>query len=213
MLGNITLNISFVLHLILYFPQVLHNRKSKHIQYLSINMHLNLFLSYFLDIFYGFGVRMPWQYKVVSIVGFSLLIIQYIQLIFHLNNNGKQNIARVHMLVLAACTYCVYYFFKYKHASITMEHVLLAGYISKVSYIISVIPQIIKNWQVKNSDGVNVYFILFSITITSFDTITAWTLDWAWPNKLTSPIMVCMFITMLPFKKGKIYLQNLQFQR
>lgn len=205
MLGILTLNIAFVLHLILYIPQVLHNRESEHIQYLSVKMHLNLFLCYFLDIFYGFGNNMQWQYRTVSIVGFSLLMIQYMQIIYYLSTHGKQKVARIHILFLASTIYCVYYFFKYLHASIALEQVLIAGYISKILFIISTIPQMIKNWQVKSTKGVNTHFILFNITIASLDTVTAWTLDWAWPNKLTSPIMICMFSTMLPLKKTRIY--------
>lgn len=203
MIGLFSLNISFVLHLILYLPQVLHNRRDAHIQYLSINMHLILFFCYFLDIFYGFASNMQWQYRTVSIVGFSLLVIQYTQIIYYLITNGNKHLSRIHTLILASSICCVYYFFANLNGIISVTETLLAGYISKGLFIISTIPQIIKNWRVKNKSAISIYFILLSITIACLDTITAWTLNWGWPNKLTSPIMIFMLAMMLPFPFSK----------
>ena len=190
MLGLFSLNISFLLHLILYIPQVLHNRRAEHIKHLSINMHLILFFCYFLDIFYGVASKMQWQYRTVSIVGFTLLIIQYTQIIYYLTVNGNIHNRRIHTVILASCIYCVYHFFVNLNSTISISTTLIAGYISKILFIISVLPQIIKNWQVQNKSAISIYFIMLNITIACLDTITAWTLNWEWPNKLTSPIMI-----------------------
>lgn len=203
MIGLFSLNISFLLHLILYLPQVLHNRSTSHIKYLSVNMHLILFFCYFLDIFYGFASNMQWQYRTVSIVGFSLLIVQYTQIIQYLITKGNKHTSRVHILILATTLFCVYHFFANLKGNISTSEALIAGYISKILFIISTIPQIIKNWQVKNKSAISIYFILLSITIACLDTITAWTLNWGWPNKLTSPIMIFMLALMLPIPLAK----------
>jgi len=83
MIGAISLNISFVLYLLVYLPQVFHNRKPNHIPSLSLGMHFILYTSYCLDLFYGFSRDLQWQYKTVSVVSLTLLIIQHLQITYH----------------------------------------------------------------------------------------------------------------------------------
>jgi uncharacterized protein with PQ loop repeat len=205
MIGILTLNTSFTLHLLVYLPQVFHNRNIHNIKDLSFNMHLILFFCYFFDIFYGFSSQMQWQYKTVSIVGFSLLIIQYLQLIHFWENKNKQLTAKIHILILSASIWTVWYFFKNIDAHISDETTLYVGCISKILFIISTLPQIIKNWRLKNSSAISIHFILLSITIAILDTITAWKLNWGWPNKATSPIIVVMMIMLLLSRKTTLF--------
>ena len=200
MLGMISLNISFILHILLYIPQVLHNRNFQNIQNLSINMHLILFSCYFLDIFYGFGSSLQWQYCTVAVVGFSLLVIQYLQICYFLKTRDKQLISAVHFGIMLVSVFYVGKFFIIYQAQSPEWLTLTSGYISKVLFIISALPQLIKNWRVENSNALSTHFVLFCIGIACLDTISAWCLDWGWPNKLTYPIMVIMFSLLLPIK-------------
>lgn len=207
MIGLLSLNLSFVLHLFIYLPQVLHNRSSQNIKNLSINMHLILFFCYFLDIFYGFSSKMQWQYKTVSIVGFSLLIIQYLQIISFLNYKKSSNMATLHTVILAISIYFVIYFFMNDELVLSETEILYAGFISKILFIISALPQIIKNYKLESSSAISIYFIYLSITIATLDTISAWYLNWGWPNKITSPIVIFMMMLLLPYKK---YIRSLK---
>ena len=79
-IGAISLNLSFYIYLIVYIPQVLHNKNIAHIKELSVWLHGLLFISCYADLIYGFSSGLPWQYKVVSIVCTVLVSIQHIQL-------------------------------------------------------------------------------------------------------------------------------------
>ena len=81
MLGQISLNLSFLMYMFLYLPQLIHNQKQTNLAELSKWMHLTLYLGYSLDLVYGFGNNLPWQYRTVSAIGWVLLTIQHFQLI------------------------------------------------------------------------------------------------------------------------------------
>jgi hypothetical protein len=75
LIGSISLNISFILYLILYPSQIIHNQKS-----LNLSLHLLLYSLYLFDLCYSFSNQLPWQYKTVSIIGLLLVSIQQTQL-------------------------------------------------------------------------------------------------------------------------------------
>src|SRR3990167_2545698 len=79
-IGQISLNISLVLYLTNYIPQLFHNHKGVHLSGLSIYFHTILFFSCFMDLFYGFGMHLPWQYKTVSISWLCYLYFQHRQI-------------------------------------------------------------------------------------------------------------------------------------
>lgn len=89
-----SLNLSFVLYLCVYLPQIIHNRKPYHLSNLSIGMHCILYASYCLDLIYGFSSDLQWQYKTVSVVGLTLLSIQHLQITYHQLRQKKGNAPR-----------------------------------------------------------------------------------------------------------------------
>ncbi|MDF1757992.1 MAG: hypothetical protein P1U74_06805 [Legionellaceae bacterium] len=55
------------------------------------------------------------------------------------------------------------------------------------------------------STAISKHFIISSMIIVSLNTITAWKLNWGWPNKVTSPIVVLMMSVLIisSFMKSK----------
>src|SRR3990167_9795020 len=78
--GYITLNLSFILYLIFFVPQLFHNARHSRIQQLSLGMHYVFCTAYLMDLAYGFGRDMQWQYKTVTIVGLASLTVQHFQI-------------------------------------------------------------------------------------------------------------------------------------
>lgn len=200
-LGNVSLNLSSFLYLILLIPQVIHNRKGKNISGLSLWLHFLLFTSYSLDLVYGIADDMPLQYRVVSVVGLILVITQHFQLLkFHIKQRYYLLI-KVGFLFLVTHVFLSYYFFS-KLFSIGLTHntILMLGVIARGCEIVYCIPQIFKNRAAQAANAVSLYFICLNIMLAVLDTIAAWCLDWELPNKVVGPInMMIMFIIIFQY--------------
>jgi len=208
-IGTISLNISFVFYLLVYLPQIVHNRKFSHISNLSMGMHLILYTSYCLDLFYGFSSDLQWQYKTVSIVSLTLLVIQYIQLICHYKAQKKWWLFNINLLFILTTAASIVYFFIVNTANFSGQTIQTLGYMSRAGFLIYTLPQIMKNWALKSAHAISIKFIHLSLILSMLDMTSAWCLDWGWPNKLGSPLtMSLMLIMLLQMKK---YNSPLQF--
>ena len=98
LIGNIALNISFAIYLVLYLPQVIYNFRRRSTAGLSFLMHIILIIGYIADMMYGFGRHMQLQYRLVSIIGLVCLSVQHIQIgyyeKFSANFNSTPNCRR-----------------------------------------------------------------------------------------------------------------------
>ena len=135
-IGNITLNISFVLYLIVYIPQIIHNQKVANIAQLSFGLHFLLFSSYSFDLLYGFSSQLPWQYKTVSTVGLLLVTVQHIQLMKFFVN--KQLLLRVTLSIFLIILNCIaiYYFFVIKHSVLNYDSTFFVGAAARICGLI-----------------------------------------------------------------------------
>lgn len=196
-MGMTSLNISFVLYLVVYLPQIFHNRNTHYLAGLSLNMHYILCLSYCLDLFYGFSNHLQWQYKMVSVVSLSVLSFQHLQIThyFWLQKKKIPLYCNLLLLLVAACS--IVYFFIIQKASLTSSATQIIGYLSRTGFLMYTIPQIIKNRAIKSADSLSLKFIYLSMSLSLLDMISAWCLDWGWPNKLAAPIMVCLMLILL----------------
>ena len=79
-IGNIALNISLFFYLTHYLPQLYRNATEGKMKGLSLGFHHLLLASYLFDLIYGFGMKMPWQYKMVTLIGLACMLIQHWQL-------------------------------------------------------------------------------------------------------------------------------------
>ncbi len=197
-LGNVSLNLSSFLYLILLIPQLIHNRKGKNIAGLSILLHFLLYTSYSSDLVYGIADGMPLQYRVVSVVGLILVMTQHIQLLkFHIKQRFYLLI-KLGFLIIFAHVFLSYYFFsKLAHGGLSHGIILMLGIVARGCEIIYCIPQIVKNWSAKSASAVSLHFICLNILLAILDTMAAWCLDWELPNKLVGPISIVIMFVIL----------------
>lgn len=180
--GQISLNLSFFTYMFLYLPQVIHNQKRTSLEGLSKRMHLILYLAYFLDLLYGFGKELPWQYRAVSATGWLLLTIQHLQLIHHFKNTLQMTYRRVfYSIMLSICAILIWGISQKPFANLSLNFI---GYISQIGFSLAFIPQIMKSKQLQSAAAMNHTYILLSVFLAILDAISAWQLGWGWPNQL-----------------------------
>lgn len=195
LIGNICLNCAFILYLFVYLPQIIHNRDTNHIANLSLKMHFTFYIAYILDLFYGFSSLLPWQYRMVSIIGVGLLTVQHIQLTRFFWSKDKQT--GFNILFLLSMIASIIYFFIVQQAVYSEHTTLVIGYVSRVGFLFYTVPQILKNKRLQSTSAISTSFVYINLTLAILDLIAAWCLDWGWPNKLGAPITVCLMFTML----------------
>lgn len=204
-LGKITLNISFILYLVLYLPQLWRNIKYKHIKDLSFGFHALLFIAATADLYYGFGRIEQWQYRAVSIVMFACLLTQHIQLFFY---QEKLKLIILSVIIIFMLTGLLYVI----HSGTTHTQLYLAmGWIERTGYWLYLLPQIIKNRSqfilkknsfdtpLKNdaSRAISPVFVSIGLLTAILDSVSAWSLSWASPSLYGAPIAVLLHIWIL----------------
>ena len=191
LIGNIALNISFLVYLVLYLPQVIHNLRRGSTQGLSFIMHTILVVGYLADLMYGFGRDMQWQYRIVDIAGLICLTIQHVQIGYYEKLN--KHYISVTVILLGFLGYVLY---AMTHALPTYiyDH---AGVIAWGTGVVYTLPQMWKNYRFASVMGVSTLFVIFDILCSSCDTISAWCLDWDYPSKFGSPMECVLGIFLL----------------
>ena len=195
LIGNVCLNIAFVLYILVYLPQIIHNHQSNHIANLSLKMHFIFYIAYLLDLFYGFSCHLQWQYRMVSVIGVTLLTVQHLQITHHYWTDSQQKWFNLLFLLFAGIS--VLYFYTMAHGVYSDKTTLLIGYISRLGFLMYTLPQITKNRRLQSTVAISISFIYLNLTLSVLDLIAAWCLNWGWPNKLGSPFMVCLMVIML----------------
>lgn len=190
-IGNIALNISFLVYLVLYLPQVIHNLRRGSTHGLSFMMHTILVVGYLTDLMYGVGRDMQWQYRIVDIAGLICLGIQHVQIGYYEKIN-KQYIG-VTVLLLSLLMYVLYGITHALPVAI-YDH---AGVIAWGTGVVYTLPQMWKNYRFASVMGVSTLFVLFDILCSSCDTISAWCLNWDYPSKFGSPMECLLGIFLL----------------
>jgi uncharacterized protein with PQ loop repeat len=202
-IGNISLNVSFILYLIVYIPQIIHNRKTVHLAHLSLGLHSCLFLSYTFDLIYGFASHLPWQYKTVSVVGLLMILIQHTQLMRLFIQNQRRSLIKLGILFLVLNSLAIGYFFIINGGALTPQNTLILGVLARIYGLLYSLPQIIKNHISKTTNAISRHFIYLNLTLTLLDSISAWSLNWGWPNKLAAPVSAVLMLTLLFQSKSK----------
>ncbi len=194
LIGAISLNLSFILYLLVYLPQILHNRASQNLANLSIGMHVILLSSYCLDLIYGFSNHLQWQYITVSVVSLTLLIIQHGQLSLYFLSQKKWQPLNFNLFFIVFACAAVTYFFTIKQATLTVQTTQTIGYLSRAGFLIFTLPQIIKNKTLSSANAICNQYIHLSMILCLLDMTSAWCLDWGWPNKLGSPLTMSLLL-------------------
>ena len=196
MLGHASLNISFLLYLVVYIPQVLHNRRLTNIAQLSLVMHFLLYTSYFFDLLYGMASHFQWQYQTVSVVGLSLIILQHFQLTHYFRVTKRFFLMATNLIILTLTLLGLYYFFVSCQRTLNPQTILVIGSIARFCSLTYCLPQLLKNRFLKSAHAISIRFIYLNLTLAILDTISSWCLDWGWPNKLASPLTVFIMVMM-----------------
>lgn len=198
-LGTLSLNLSFYLYLCGYLPQVLHNYRHKHLRALSLGLHFSLYLAYSLDLLYGFLQHLPWQYKTVSFVGYTLLTAQHVQLmsVFWQDRRFYPWCGLFCFLIITLGTlviYCVHF------PTYTSSSIARIGYISRGLFFVYLIPQLLKHKT--HLQAISLTYLRLSLVLAILDGLSAWCLDWGWANRLAPPVTISLLCCMI--RRSKI---------
>lgn len=191
-LGYFTLRISCIVYLLFLIPQIILNIQRKSVQGLSFTMHSILLIAYICDLGYGIGKQMQLEYIAVSIIGCICLIIQHCQ--FYILSEILPKYYKLITTITCILGLIVISTVIWK-ASIIVYTVL--GFISMIGWLTYTIPQIIKNTNLNNTQALSIMFILFGLTASCCDSISAYILDWGLPNKIGSPVSLCLKLILL----------------
>ena len=191
LLGSVTLNVSLCLYCIVYWPQLMHNKKSSNLLQLNLRLHALLYLSYALDLFYGFAMNLSWQYRFVSVLSMSYVLLQHVQLIgLYWRINRKLVLGKC--LVLVAHLWIIFLFFVTMQMHLSSTLAFWISLVSRMCGLIYGIPQILQQKKLLLAQAINPMFINVSLCLSVLDTTSAWCLNWGWPNKLASILVIAM---------------------
>ena len=202
-IGYLSLNISFVVYMIVYIPQIIHNRNSQNIANLSIWLHLSLYSCYFLDLLYGFASNFPWQYKTISMIGVILISIQHLQFLKFSKKKHSALLFNAGVVLFIVSFVGIFYFFVMRIGNILDKNsILFLGIVSQSCGLVYSIPQIIKNKTTQSANAISLYFVYLNLLLAILDTTSSWCLNWGWPIKCIAPIdIVFMLIILSQYKK------------
>ena len=206
MIGNITLNISFVLYLTLCIPQTVHNLIHKNTSGLSLLMYLIFCTSWIADLMYGFGNHMQWQYRMVTLTGLFFLSIQFVQLGMY-----RKITYRYFLLGLYLLSFLIFSITAVSVFAMSRVFYDAMGVVAEVSGFLYMLPQIYKNFKIKSVESLSLFFILIDVISSFCDSITAWTLHWDYPSRFGEPFVFTFGVILLlqfVFYKPKTYLTS-----
>lgn len=200
LLGQISLNLSFILYMFLYLPQVIHNQKQSSLSGLSLWMHGLLYGAYSLDLIYGCGQNLPWQYCAVSATGWLLLNMQHLQFIAHFRQQKKTYLGLFFYGILIFTSLILIWGVSQKPFNSWLLNCF--GYLAQLGFVCAFIPQIGHSIKLRSAQAMNVIYLLLNFFLAGLDNISAWQLGWGWPNKLgASSIMFLTTILLLQQRK------------
>lgn len=182
MIGELTLNFTTFIYFIWFFPQLILTFKNQNISALSFGMHTLLLLGYMADFIYGVGLQLPFQYKIVTISGLLVLIVEHYQFwVYHFRYGNEKKIyyAVSGLIVLLAVLGA---------QSLTINRAEsfynAIGGLSVLCWVIFAVPQLWKNFSTRSVKGISKPSVWLSIASGAGDAVSAFALAWSWPNKL-----------------------------
>ncbi|MFC4891704.1 PQ-loop repeat-containing protein [Pseudofrancisella aestuarii] len=179
-IGNITLNISFILYLVLFLPQTIHNQFKHTTTEISLWTHSLMIIANSLDLIYAVGFNMPWQYITVSVVLLTFLTIQQLQIL----NDKLSNKIFLHSFFIFSFLLIAIYFAL--NNIFTDSNLLIFGSLSNIIYNVYWFPQIWKNFRTKQAEGFSIIYLYLSIITCSCDIVSGLTLNWPIPTIIGS---------------------------
>lgn len=188
-LGEITLSISTAVYFVWFVPQILLNFRRKSTKGLSFWMHGLLLIGYTADLLYGFGRHMQWQYRMVTIVGLFFLFIEHLQFAYY-NCKTRSQQWQYGLLTVAVIGLLIYAVLNFTVTHHSTGYYNMAGFISDMCWMTYILPQLIKNYRAKSTEGLSIGFVLISILLSALDITSTFALHWAWPSILSEAITI-----------------------
>jgi uncharacterized protein with PQ loop repeat len=172
-IGHLFLNIAFILYLILYIPQLIHNAKYQTFAHMSFLMHAMILQAYSCDLLYALTKGMPWQYLTVSCIGLSCLCIQHVQWVMFCR---RQKQPRWSIYLMLGCLIVLWPFLMTTAPKVY-------AWVARTLFLFHFLPQIIKYHRHPNErDAIDMRYLLLSMSLSGCDVAAAWCLSWDLPN-------------------------------
>jgi uncharacterized protein with PQ loop repeat len=172
-IGHLFLNVAFVLYLILYIPQLIHNARNQTFAHMSFLMHAMMLQAYSCDLLYALTRHMPWQYLTVSCMGLICLCIQHAQWVSYCRRHHQPRWSSY--LILGGL--------------IVIWPLLIPAspkvfaWVSRAMFLFHFLPQIFKYHRHPNErDAIDMRYLLLSMGLSACDVGAAWCLSWDLPN-------------------------------
>ena len=188
-IGIISLNISFLIYFLYFFPQIIYNQIKCQANNISYFTQLLMITANGLDLVYGFGLKLQWQYRTVSIFSLSCLLFQQWQI----HRDSKKKLFFFH---LSAISISIVSLLTAVNTTLSTETLTQIGVISMLCYSIYWLPQIIKNARNKSAQGFSKLFIMLNGLALTCDEISAISLAWPLPS-IISPLLLLVSLVVL----------------
>ena len=201
-LGIYTLDISFLIYLLYFVPQVIHNQFARKTKQLSLWLQVLWCVDYMLDLSYGLGRHMQWQYVTVDIVGLFLLFIQHLQIgrQIYLRGEKLKNywLMSIFLIIVAILVFLVLFIGAYHHLNKIIDTNFInwgkvfinLGLFAQMIAFINFAPQIVKNFILKKAESLSIWFLLMAVLAIIFDEISAVALHWDYPSIVGPPLQL-----------------------
>ena len=189
--GYITLNISLIIYFIHFLPQTLHNQFKHKTFEISLWTHSLMIVANSLDLIYAIGFNMQWQYILVDIILLSFLTIQQLQIL----NDRREKYILIHtfftFLYLSLVIVMIYLI------SLSNQILLWCGSISGIIYNLYWLPQIYKNYRLKQAEGFSIFYLGLSLISIICDINSAIFLGWPLISVIVSSCLSILVLTQI----------------
>jgi len=194
LIGQFALSLSLVGYFVWLLPQCLHNIKSQGQHSLHFAMHLLLLIGMLCDLTYGFGIGMPWQYRLVTLTGLVYLSFMHFSYAFYQQPFFAAKYYWPITLSLLAFSLVALSLISQSHNRALFDSF---GLVSMFCWLIASLPQLYSNYQQQDSRSVNRGFAWLLMLTALLDVIACYCLNWDWPSKLSAPIGLSLKLLLL----------------
>ena len=154
-LWQITINVSFVIYIVQFLPQILHNKNNPAtLSNISLWTQAGMICVILANVVQAIGFHLNWQYLVIALVYLLGLSIQQVQL-----SKSRKDIP-VYFNALIVLFFIIAILTIFLGKKISYE---IAGWISFCIHFIYWLPQIYKNYRQKKFTGYSDLFIVFCL--------------------------------------------------
>lgn len=196
-IGNITLNISFVIYLVQFVPQIIHNTRNKDaIDNISMLTQFGMLTVVLCNVVQAVGFDLNWQYLVIALIYLVGITIQQLQISFH-----KKRMPKVINLIFAML-FAIAILAMRSDSKLTFE---IAGIISLLIHFLYWLPQIYKNYKQQTFIGYGDLFIILAWLGIICDLCSSFLLGW--------PIIVKLNIITMSLIISILVLQKIYYRR